>query len=333
MINSCKYILPGHIHDLKDVERIRSYWRSLLKFPGINQIIKTLKFPRFRLSLISLLFFLAGMTSCTEIVDIELDSTYDRLIVYGEVTNRKGVHTVSLTRSADYFSNQKSSGISGAIVEISDGENITVLTESSNETGIYETDPYFFGTMGKTYKLNISNVDIDNDGMSENYSAQSFLPFLNPLDSIFLGYSTNSFFSGWQVLIWAQDPPESRDFYSFKTYKNGILLTDTLSEYIVQSDDFFNGSYTNGITAQFLNDANPSEKAKAGDIITFEINAITEEFYKFVIEAGTEASPGNPLFSGPPANIRSNISNGGLGFFTAYSLDRKTKVVPELVSD
>ncbi len=329
MINCRNCSPPGQIQVLKEMERIPSFGRGLSNSIVCDKNKQKRKYAGSGVSLLLILMLLTGMISCTELVDIELDSTYDRLIVYGEVTNRRGVHTVSLTRSADYFSNQKPSGISGAIVEISDGEKITLLTERLTETGVYETDPDFYGVMGMTYELNISNVDIDNDGKPETYSAKSFLPFLNPLDSIYLVYNENSFFSGWSVLIWAQDPPESRDFYSFKTYKNGVLLTDTLTEFIVQSDDFFNGSYTNGITAQFLNDANPSEKAEAGDIITFEINAITEEFYKFVVESASEAFPGNPLFSGPPANIRSNISNGGLGFFTAYSINRKSKVIPE----
>ncbi len=277
-----------------------------------------------------LLSLIPFLNSCTERIEVDLGSTYRHLIIYGEVTNKRGVHTVSLSASSDYFSNRKAEGIRGAEVEISDGIRNFLLKESTTEPGIYETSPEFKGIMGQTYSLHVGEVDINLDGKTEEYSASSYLPYLNPLDSIHLGYSKNTFFSGWQVLIYAQDPPESKDYYAFKTYKNGVLLTDTLSEYIVQSDDFFNGRYTNGITAQFLNDDNPSEKASAGDVITFEINSITREYYVFVLEAGAEANPGNPLFSGPPANITSNISNGALGFFTAYSIDRKSQIVPEL---
>jgi hypothetical protein len=30
----------------------------------------------------------------------------------------------------------------------------------------------------------------------------------------------------------------------------------------------------------------------------------------------------NPLFSGPPANVKGNISNGAIGFFAAYTTSR-----------
>jgi hypothetical protein len=37
----------------------------------------------------------------------------------------------------------------------------------------------------------------------------------------------------------------------------------------------------------------------------------------------------NPLFSGPPANIKGNINNGGVGFFTAHSVTRSYAITPE----
>ena len=97
----------------------------------------------------------------------------------------------------------------------------------------------------------------------------------------------------------------------------------------MQTDDFFDGSYTNGITTQFLDDSNGTEIALPGDTVEFEINGITEEYYNFIIQAQTETFMSAPLFSGPPANIITNISNGALGFFTAYSIDRAIKIVPD----
>ena len=272
---------------------------------------------------------LTGIISCTERIDLELDKTFTRLVVYGEVTTDTTIHRVRLTKTSDYFSNSPPLAVSGAEVSISSGQEVFILFENPDHPGLYESSPDFYGVPGKTYHLRIENVDIDNDGNSKVYEASSFMPLLNPLDSIALKYTQTSFFSGWEVQVYSLDPADSRDFYAFKVYKNRILQTDTLTEYFVQSDDFFNGNYTNGITSQFLNDDKPDEKALPGDTITFEINAINNEFFIFVQEAQSEVFPSTPLFGGPSANISTNISNGAIGIFHAYSLDRKTTVVPE----
>jgi hypothetical protein len=275
--------------------------------------------------LLSLLFFL----SCTERIEIELDNSYPRLVVYGEVTTDTLVHSVKLTTTTDYYFNEPAPTVSNAFVEIIEGENNFLLTENPPNSGIYETSSEFYGVPGKTYQLKISNIDVNLDGILEEYTAESYLPPVGDLDSIKLKYTENSFFSGWEVMLFAWDNPSAKDYYSFKLRKNGELLTTTLNNYIVQNDDLFNGNYTYGITSQFLDDDSDKEKAIPGDSIVFEINGITREYYIFIIEAQVESSPGNPLFSGPASNVPSNLSHGALGFFAAYSIKRTGAIVPE----
>lgn len=275
-----------------------------------------------------LIIFLAN--SCTEEVKIDLDSTYTRLVVFGEVSTDTMAHRVELKRSADYFYNQPADMVTGARVEIAYGDTVIDLTERPDQPGIYETSPDFFGIPGTDYILNIANVDIDENGESENYSATSYLHPVNPIDSITLNYVSNSFFSGWEINVWAYDPGDVQNFYVFKALVNNKLVSDTLTELVIQNDDLFNGNYTNGITSQFLVNSKPDEKLEAGDTVTFEIDGITEEYFNFLLEAQSESFGQNPLFSGPPANVTSNISNNALGFFTAYSIARSSRIVTEI---
>lgn len=270
-----------------------------------------------------------SISSCTEIVEIELGSTYSRLVVYGEITTDTLAHFIKLQKSADYYVNEEAEGVSDAVVEVSYDDTSLIFSEDPIGSGIYLSPSDFFGIPGKIYFLTISNVDVNEDGVDEIYESSSSLEAINPIDSIGLKYTNMHFFSGWEVMIYAWDKAGVRNFYSFKAFLNGVLLTDTLTEYVIQNDDFFDGSYTNGITSQVLDDSNGTELALPGDTIGFELNGITEEYYNFIYEAQSEAFRSAPLFSGPPANITSNISNGALGFFTAYSVDRAWKIVPE----
>ncbi len=266
--------------------------------------------------------------SCTEEVEIELDSTFTRLVVFGEITTDTTTHEVELKKSADYFFNQPAERISNARVELSYSDTAFVLQENPEAPGIYQTPSDFFGSPGKTYTLTIGEVDIDEDGEDESYTASSYLAPINPIDSITLMYTANSFFSGWEIQVWTWDPLGVKNYYVFKALVNGVLVTDTLNELIIQNDDLFDGNYTYGITSQFLMDSG-DEYLKPGDVVTFEANGITEEYYNFLLQAQTESFGQNPLFSGPPANVSTNLSNGALGFFTAYSVSRASKVVPE----
>jgi hypothetical protein len=128
--------------------------------------------------------------------------------------------------------------------------------------------------------------------------------------------------------MYAQDLP-SREWYNFKIWKNSDLLTDTLSKFAVQPDDFFNGSYIYGLPVGFLWDDDPREALQPGDSVTLELNSIEKAYYDFVVDAQLEIMGNNPLFSGPPANVRSNIDNGGKGIFTAYSAHRVSVIVSE----
>lgn len=284
-------------------------------------------------TILAIAFFLViSLWNCTERIEVNVDSSYTRLVVEGYVTTDTAAHWVRLSTTSDYFYNQPAPSVRGAIVSIDDGDQVHFLAESDTIAGMYYTSVDFHGIPGKTYTLNIRNVDIDGDGTTEDYSASSPLNPVNHLDSITLKYFNAFGFTGYEVQLYAWDPP-SRDWYSFKLHKNGVLITDTLYELLVENDEFFNGNYTHGITAQFLINDKPEEVVEVGDTITFEINGITEEYYNYIIEVQSQIYTQSPLFSGPPANIRTNLDNDAIGFFTAYSVNYASTIASADVVD
>ncbi len=70
-----------------------------------------------------------------------------------------------------------------------------------------------------------------------------------------------------------------------------------------------------------------NEKLVSGDEITVELNIITKEYAGFIWDAQSELWGSNPLFSGPPANVKGNLNNGAIGFFAAYTTNRVTMKV------
>jgi hypothetical protein len=182
--------------------------------------------------------------------------------------------------------------------------------------GCYETPADFFGVPGKTYQLNIELEEAINGETS--YSASSKLNPVAPIDSIKVVYKEE--WEAWELQIFALDPV-TVNFYMFDVYKNNILLTDTIDEVGISDDKYFNGNFTYGAPVFYFIEEYPDEVVYPGDTIRLRMAGITEEYYNFVIDIMNETFEfRNPLFSGPPANISTNISNEGMGFFTAYAV-------------
>ncbi len=266
-------------------------------------------------------------TACTERVDIELDSTYQRLVVEGAVTTDSVRHHVQLSITSDYFSNKPSPRVQNALVELTFEEETIQLIENGAIPGWYETSYAFRGVPGTTYVLDISQLDVNQDGEEEIYHASSTMPGGSELESIELRYYKTPVLSGYSVFMYAYNPVDQRDWFGFKLIKNNDVLTDSLTKYSILSDDLFDTGYFPGMPVGFLSDDNPREAVHAGDTVTLEMDCIEEAYYNFVTEAQLEIAGNYPLFSGPPANVISNIDNGAQGIFAAYSIQRISVIV------
>jgi len=280
-------------------------------------MMKTLKI------IILQILIITTFSSCTERIDLPLDESSFRLVVEGEVTTDKAAHSVYLTKSTSYYYNQEPPVVTGASVSINDGENVYILPEE--EPGIYRTSPDFNCIEGVTYTLNIK-LSSPLGGFTD-YTASSVTARLVPLDLVTLRYFPEYGETGiWEVKCGLQDSPQA-DFYRFELYRNRQLITNKLSNWQVTDDTFFNGLYATGIIVDYLDQSSDNEKLVNGDTLTVELNCISREYYSFIQDAQSELRGSNPLFSGPGANVKGNISNGAIGFFAAYPVSRAYAIV------
>jgi hypothetical protein len=265
----------------------------------------------------------ALLFSCTERIDLPLDESSVRLVVEGAVTTEKTAHSVYLTESTSYYYNQKPPVVTGATVEITDGENVFVLSEE--EPGIYRTSSDFQGIEGISYTLNIT-LDTPLGGFTE-FTATSTILKPVVLDSVNLEfYQEYGELGLWEVKCWFRDAP-TVDFYRFELYRNNNLITHKLSKWLTTDDSFFNGIYAGGVVVSYLDQESDNEKLIYGDTLTVELSVISREYYYFIQDAQSELRGSNPLFSGPGANVKGNISNGAIGFFEAYPVSSSYAIV------
>jgi len=277
-----------------------------------------------------LFYILSGIiiaaAGCTERVDIPLDDTYTRLVVEGYLTTDTTTHYVFLSRTTSYYYNQDSPKVSDAVVTITDDLGGSIQL-SETEPGVYATNPDYYGVTGRTYTLNIY-LEEEIDGYTE-YDATSSMPKIYPVDSITLIPQPDWGEYGYvEVGCFYLDPP-TKDYYMFDIYKNGDHLTDTISYRDVTDDEFFNGSYTNGIGVGYLDQGYEREILEQGDTVLFRASSINEDYATFIWTLQEEVNYSAPLFSGHPANVKGNISKGAVGFFATYATAYSSRIADQ----
>jgi len=274
--------------------------------------------------ILSGLITLSLLLSCTERIDLPLDEGNIKLVVEGAVTTESRVHSIYLTESTGYYYNQEPPAVIGATVTITDGVSVFILSE--NSPGVYQTGSDFRGIEGREYTLNIKLL-APLGGFTE-FTASSVINTPVILDSADLKFYEEFGEHGlWEVKCWFYDSL-STDFYRFELYRNYHLITHKLGKWIVTDDKFFNGDYVNGGVITYLDQNSENEKLLPGDELIITMGNIGREYFNFIQDAQSELRGSNPLFSGPGANVRGNISNGAIGFFAAYPVSLVKVIVP-----
>lgn len=276
-----------------------------------------------------------AMASCTTDIDLKLDGTSPMLVVDGVITTDTMAHSVYLQRTTDYFSNTAVPGVSGATVTLTDGLTTITLTESAQKKGLYLTPATYYGVAGRTYTLHISGVDVDGDGVTENYEAASQMQNVPTIDNVSLAETELFGNKMWALKASFQEPGNEQNNYLMRNYHNGKLVSDTITEWGVTADEFFNGVYLKNETMMYYSSTKKDENIAKGDTVMFELCGITKEYLNFIDQVVTEYRGHNPMFGGQPANILTNVkqlspavesSKGPRGYFAAYAVKRKSMV-------
>jgi hypothetical protein len=169
----------------------------------------------------------------------------------------------------------------------------------------------FTGVIGKTYSL---HVDVDG----EMFEAQDKLNPVTIMDS--LKYRINADEKRdpkiekrfYELLMYTTEPPESEDFYLFRFYRN-----DTLNLYF-PSDIYFSDDKT---LAEKINGIPSPVYFQLGDSARVEMYSLSRTGFVFYNDLFNLINNDGGMFSPPPANSRTNLSNGALGFFQVSAVD------------
>jgi len=287
-------------------------------------------YVRFTNLLVIILLFIGAqfIQGCTEIIDFDLkDGKINKVVVEGGITTEKKSHMIKLTKSANYYLNRQADKVQGAKVSITCENETYNLKES--EPGIYLTDKNVEGQIGKTYTL---NIEVGN----EHYEAKETINRLVPLDSITFKYFDQPYtiyshgeektsIGYYKIFFFGQEPSslgnKVGDFYLWDLYINDKIQTDSLREKVFESDELVDNNYIHDWDIFWIPE---SDLSGDSSLITVKMQSISKGYYDYIIAAMLETTWKGSPFDGPPANVPCNITNGGLGYFTATAVASKS---------
>lgn len=247
------------------------------------------------------------LMSCEKVIDLDLKDSESKFVIEGHITDEPGPYYVKLSKSVPFNQSSIYPAITNALVEIEDSEG-TTETLSHIGGGVYETSS-MQGVPGRTYHLKV-----EADG--ETYTASSTMMEAVPLDSIDITYLT---FGTKEIILLVPvytDPESPGNHYKFDLTVNGVKD----KSYLVWSDAANNGE----VNKRPLRTINLD--IESGDTASIELQSINPFDYRYYFTLSQGAR--GPGASTTPANPESNVSNGGIGLFSAYAVSRKTVVIP-----
>ncbi len=268
-----------------------------------------------------LVFTLAIFSACEETVIIEQGELDERVVIEGLITDQQN-HYVKLTRTRSFYATGAAEAIENAVVSVSDniGNNHVFVHNPMNnpsENGFYYPVNSFQGQIGAVYAL-----DVQVDG--ELYTAQEELLPVTTIDSLTVFVDEDELddpeeegrFLG--VLFYAQEPQDRKDQYLFKFYRDGEIVKDFPTD-IYFSDD--------ALLGEAIDDLEIAGYYAEGEVVTVEMYSLTQEAFIFYSDLFNLLTNDGGMFSPPPANPRTNLSNGALGYFQVSALSSQDKLI------
>ncbi|MFC2084077.1 DUF4249 domain-containing protein [Bacteroidota bacterium] len=252
--------------------------------------------------IIGFLIFLILICSCDEtILDIDLSEFERNIVIEAVISDRTGPYTVKISRIENFFEEEVTLLVTGAEINVYDDEgNTETLTEVN--AGMYRGSK-IRGVPGRRYKLEVQYK-------GEEYIAYSTMPEPMTLKSIVTEKVESN---NYKLLFFISDILDVDEYCKLKIFRNGqfqrdILYYDKLSEgdeVVIDETGF----------TRF-------------DQVEIELVTFTKEIFEYFSSLKElEDSDDSELLELTGGNPKSNISNNALGYFSAQTYRKYTKII------
>ena len=254
-----------------------------------------------------LLIAVFGLIACEEVVDLDINQSTPQIVIEGLLTNKDTTHYVKVSRSIQFYESGLNP-VTDATITVSNGSQVYLYSHNPGAVdslnGYYFSDVAYAGSIGEAYTLSVNVGGIE-------YMATDTLKNVTEIDSLAVVLAPNPDEDDeaegriYQVLLFAEEPPATEDFYQFQFFRNDTLITSTNNVYVFDDDAL--GDRLDGLPSPVL--------FKEGEKAGVEIYSLTKEQYLFYTDLSNILNSDGGMFSPPPANPRNTFTNNALGLW------------------
>ena len=267
-----------------------------------------------------LIYFVGVMTlySCQEPIDIKLDKTDTKLVIEAQYSMLEQGKTVAVSNNATYFGNDSGKVITNASIKMTIGD--TTITLKNLNNGIYHSD------INSKYLFKTYNLEVETDG--KTYKASSTMPQPVKIDSVAIeqskgilgrtGPDKDSLYH-FTIKVYLKDPIGA-NYYRIILFKNGERVTEDIESTTQLFDDAI-------ITPNESLEMSLVLKCRGNETVKVELISFDKASYDYQVSLLTTIMSAGGSFS-VPENPTTNFNNDVLGYFSAYSSDTASCIVP-----
>ncbi|RPG29195.1 MAG: DUF4249 domain-containing protein [Muricauda sp. TMED12] len=254
--------------------------------------------------LISILTFTA-ITSCEDVIDVNLPEVETRLVVDGLLRVDKSEEFVdvriTMRETSVFFDENQPTQVENAVINygvlndsgLFESLSFSHLVEEAPGTGVYVPDPNFSSDQrirtasaepGVVFVLQVTHK-------GKRYFAQTEYAPTVPIDNLEQGDDTFIDDEETEVIVTFTDDGDNDNFYVFDFM---------YGEFLTVEDEFFQGQ-------QFEFSYFYDDKVMAGQDVTISILGANEDFYNYMDLVLEQTQNNGGVFQTPVATVRGNV--------------------------
>ncbi|WP_051289116.1 DUF4249 domain-containing protein [Chryseobacterium daeguense] len=249
---------------------------------------------------------------CEEEIQLPLADESGKIVIEGAVDDAPGPYYVRITKSTK-ITQIGSGDLSTGYPVVKNAQVILKDNNGQTENLIYYQDGYYITQHFTTKPGDIYTLSVKVDG--KEYMATSQMPKKVNLDDLSYKKVSDQYLDRYLILPVYTDPAEKGNYYKFKLTTRRISWVDV----ILDNDDIGNGQVNTRYISPVIN-------YSKNDTINVEMQCIDKPVFNYFRALPNVQLNGDPT-GVPPANPVSNISNGALGYFSAYTSDEKQIII------
>ncbi|GAB1309060.1 DUF4249 domain-containing protein [Urechidicola sp. KH5] len=265
-----------------------------------------------------LVFISVLLTSCTDVIDVDVPIAPPRLVIEASLDWEKGTtgneQTVILSQSTPYFDSGEVDYVAGATVKVTNTNSGEEFLFTDQGNGQYTTTS-FVPVINDTYEL-----EVLHDG--ETYTATEVMTPVVDIDDVF--QSTENGFDPdvLEVNVQYTDPANIENFYLFKFQ----LVGDLLPELQDLSDEFTDGNQITIFNERDEDEDTGQKEYQPGDVVDISFYGISQQYFNYIRLLISQSDSNGP-FSATPVAVKGNCINPDNPEAYAFGYFRVTQVV------